>query len=692
MASIKTIAYNSFEDFDYQTFKKESFLPILKEFKESGGNLDFPIKEYDKIQSAYSWFSGKYGSDNQNLDFLFDEGILTSPVSFNIKEGKIIISDLYNTYWFRDNTIKHKTHIENKMSSFLKEFKLIKDDISSLEFTNNEKLNTINGDYKEVLFHLLNLINLPKAYDEAFTIYPEIKSLWLEEKPHSKFGNIGGFLVTKNLLSLNSYRFSNTNILDNISVFYKHDIIKYTLLKNEEYNNILKSLIEHEIYSNNLDFIKEVHKLIDLKKFEDLNKENYDGLISKSRTKEMTELLLSIDLFVYKDSDNSILNSRYIKNDIVLDTILSDSRYTELLNSEPYYFYKGFIVDQKDTSFTDLLIDKYNLNILKFDMLDIGFKQNGIEGISHYLNKGADPRNCEEFISNLLSRRDISTLKKLKKENIFNAFYPDPLYYILNKSEVKENFTWISKVTEDDLKRNTMYGQPAWWGIKNKAGLNIIKPHIKDFNDNGSAGGSYFTNLSKNLKYAKIGYSFKEDSYDLHLDIIKELNDYQIKNNLDLLDITHIETNGNNLFHNLFLSDNSHTNQSKKFIDILLSYDYSESNIGIMLSTKNKNELTPIEIILNNIDKAHKDKKSTYDFDNTIISLLTYCKNEFDYGHINNDNKSIVELLSGLNNEKINHLIAEYKDASYIYYSNIELHNELAKNTTDKKEGKKIKI
>ena len=419
---IKTISYNDFTAMPIEISHNPTvLLEELIKFHEQGGNLNLSIKYsmHDKLVNAEEWFR-ELGHGTEFMERLFEKELLISPGTWKIEDSRIIEHPLYGAYWYRDSSELYTEHIAKGLGQLVKQLK--ESGVEPVSYTETDYYRkNITIDYQHPIFYLTEKIGTAAAYREVFTNNPEYTELWKAPT-----------LFSKEEPAFISAIGANFNDISNAAValvFYEFNIAKDYFLQPENAPKLHK-LLTHAISNNNLSFLKENIGDWDLSSIEKLKKTDStfqieNAFLRYANTAEMAQFLLEQNVFVMDDK-RTIFHKEYLNKPVILETILSfKPEYHNWVKKNAAYVYQNYMeYGYKET--VDLFIDKFEFPVTKYDMLQVGQRMMKYDGVSWALEKGADPRQCEKFITSCVARRDdgLSQLKALSREKLFDPFYP----------------------------------------------------------------------------------------------------------------------------------------------------------------------------------------------------------------------------------------------------------------------------
>lgn len=597
---IKTQQFNDFTEYNNYTLtsqeEKEQFFQTLMDFHKQGGNLELPVMHYENspLTKPEEYFR-KVFNDAEYIKRMVQEGMLSSPFNFRIDEKN-------NTIWTSNIFGLRKMAQKEIMSMYedqiFKAIAILVDNLKQCEKEPEILQSWVDYDnkYEEYTrYHpvmtIADHLERAEVYDIIFTKRPDYIELF--KNTPSKYKETSQKKIKDMFIGFRD----EINNGDMAMMFYKHGMADF--LRDEGREKLLANFIGHVARRGDVAFLEKYFSDIDVMTL-DMKSTNYESILRNARDYDTAKWLLDHNAFV--------IGSRHVISGVIDEdkatSIFSDELYTEVFEAildHPQYQYLA--QEQSDAFFHTygerrfnartimLLVDKYHASLENIDAMSLGLKiQNEfnktdptINGVQWMLERGADPRNCESFIQSLVNDRanGLSTLKKLDKAKIFNAFYPDSLFHMLDKSDVKPFFTYLEKAPEDAFSRHTKEGYPAWWGATKGQAISIIKNKI-DYNQTSLSGVSYYTFVA----------SKTEKVYDVMTNLLPALQ----KDNPDAqFKMGKPDTLGNNFLHHLF-SINSTKYLNTDFVEFFIQY--TDTPCYDMLFQPNRLGVTPVDQII----------------------------------------------------------------------------------------------
>lgn len=635
---IKTVQYNDFTQLSYDVKRDFELLKEeIQEFINNGGNILLPVLDRE-TSSFFEWFHTIFQDKSEAyLINLIENKIIDNPFDFIVnQETKTIhFSDKVPFYWLRNNI----GYFPNLMTQSLRklvtqidgwelglDYYLFSDDnIERRKYLFNEDLDKDSDKYPKLSYKEDNDKNrIEQTYHPLITIMRHFHS--------TSFNNLDIFynaiFSTQTQTDFRKLWQHNPDFLKDIfnktkkgedrlpRIFYKYNICRDFIDTNE--NSILLNMVKNALYENDVDFIKEHISKWDLKLLEkDLG--DYEFLLHYTNNSEVINILLKNGANYNKNPENIVPSLfHYTSSSVLIDEILSyDKNVKENLEKYPDEFYKTlFLPDNKSRSFQQntlrLLVEKYNYFLETEEYLPIFLDFNKTENLKWLINNGVDVRKCSSFMEKVLMHKKdgLKYLKQLQKENLFNSFYPDPLFHILSKYKNKDFSTWLDKCPTENYTRYTINGYPVWWGFNSTNMWDIVKTKVTDYSQLSKNGLSWFYHVAK--RNARTDY--KE---------VSELNAFKfmIKNQPNLiLNLDGIDNEGKNVFHYLFKEKYSYNTSSDLLLSVL---EHSNNDIIPLLLQEDKNGITPLGELY-----ASVGKKDSYAVEQYLRIIINYCCKE----------------------------------------------------------------
>lgn len=697
---MKTVQYNDISEYSHEQINNFYFmLEEFKKFVQNGGNLNLDVKtQYNNnIIPFDEWFKSRYSENPEYLNILIKENLILNPFTFIVDHKTLQIKDSpkYGLYWMKNNFDIYKENILEAIKNLsieIQDWDLYENifitkriprnilDLNEIENDNGKKLPSYiyldysNKEKQEAYRH--PLVTIALFLDNA-DVYETI--LQTNQKYKKLFKNKNSQYFLKSLMNSGYNQTKSIN-----AILYKHGI-NNEIYHTEEYINThsFAECISQLISFNELQTLKNNIKHINFEKLEGSLQNNF---LKLSQTKEMTEFLINNNAIIYGEVFNNLtektttINSfKEINNIEVFELVIEKSpEYKKMITEEPITFYKLF-KDDYNNKITfqklKLITEKYNFPLEKIEIFELADNVDIFETLPWFLENGADPRKCRSFISKCSTQRadGLKKLKALKKQELFNSYYPDPIYNLLSTAVTKDFFTWLDKAPIEQFSRYTIYGEPAWWGFNNTHGFNLILKKIEDFNQLSNKGYSLLFNMVK--KNPKRTYSPDYDPY-VCLDKLVSKNKKPFK-------ISGQDEKGNNIFHYL-LNYNEYTrkNIDEKYLEHILS---SPEQTGELLTQKNKEGVFPLE----KIEPFLKYSNNIY----SIKKILLHSLNTLDFETIltiNNEDVNIYNFCLDLFKEEPDNINLVNK-----IYESKKLYKDLNKNLNQEstiKKTKKLKV
>lgn len=665
---IKTVAYNDFSNVSAEIRNDKNLLmKELLDFHAKGGDLNLDIFKYEH-HKAEEWLRNEFKEPSYMIE-LFEKGLLHSPNKWVLDiENKSIIQPLfYHEYWFRDNHNFYSDYFAQGITNLMEEIKSSGIDIT--EFSYQYKKydgNIVKNDFEHPLLTLTvfrEMVNI-KMLEAILNHSPEYAPLWKLPNRYSQ----ENLPIYQTLLGPQMWDLKDKDLA---IVLYKHNIAKDFILKSD---GALKDVIWKAVYNDDIDFIKNHIHEWNLPLLEKIG--GYDRPYLKSvQSTEMANLLLENGSYVEitePGKESNIFSIQHFKNLIAIEAILDHPKYQHLISQKPEYFshfFKNVSYGQETkTEIILTLLNKYNYDTDKIDLLYVGkelFSTYNKDGVEWALEHGADPRNCQEFIKQWVSKENFSELKAIHTKKILNLFYPDPLSEIIKHKLAQPAFNLIEKATSEDFGRETKYKKIAWWKVEGIINFKAISKKIPNLNVLNSLGQSFL--YYKSTIKDNINNEFFNE-------VIKS---HQVKNPNELLSIEGLDKNNNNILHNLF----SPVLNGNKIPLLNYVLNLNEEYIRDLLIQENNNGKTPLELAIIKITDEFSGNYNTpyYEY---LVKSLKIVENDFDYNKTYED-KTLLEALEKI--IKLPELMEEVRTWAALSHLNSIVPNKL-----DSKLKKKI--
>lgn len=612
---IKTQQFNDFTEYNNYTLtsteEKEEFFQVLLDFQKQGGNLELPVMHNDNyaLTQPEEYFR-KVFDDANYINRMIEHGMLSSPFSFRIDEAN-------NTIWtsqiFGINKMNQSTIMDMYEKQILKAIEVLVENLQHcakepdiLQTWNDYEGKYEQRGFKHPVLTILSTFNKPEIYDIVFSKRPDYKALFLETSEGlKKAGKTGEEKIKEMIMGYHG----DIDEKDLAMVFYTHGMADF--IHQPENEKMLFSLFQHAVSTSNLEFLNKYFPDIDLKPIE-LNSTEYSSLLRKARDYDTAKWLLEHGAFVIGErhiisgsidetKETSIFHDELPAS--VFEAVLDHPDYQHLVEEHGDSFFKTYGDRRFNSKHIMLLVDKYHASLKNVDAMSLGLsiqrtfdldnpEKNGVQWM---LDHGADPRNCSDFIDRLIKDRKegLPTLKRLHKSKIFNAHYPDPVFHMLDKSDVKSFFTYLEKIPDEAFSLHTKKGYPAWWGAKNEQAVAIIKHKNIDFNQTTPTGVSYFNFLA----------SRTDKEYKIIPDILKTLQKHDPDAKLAMGKPNAL---GNNFFHHLY-SIKSRKHLDSNFAQFII--ENSDTPAYDLIFQANQAGITPVDQIIQ-ANALNRDKNS----------------------------------------------------------------------------------
>ena len=487
---IKTIPYNDFTAYGWKEKQDHEFMfQEMKRFVESGGDLSHQVMEGDsKLVNFADYIKSKFSVEL--MDKLMDNNLVQSPFSFILNEKHITEDKKYGLRWMRENYYEFEKQIINSVKEISKKIKGIE-----LSHYSQADYNGVYNDHKN--FHPLyyiasELSNKPHVWkailDNNLDMHEYMKKLLAKKEIFEGFFEArSGDIRSPELANL----------------FYKNSIIDSYIDKNESF---VYDLASNAIYQNDLKVLNKLIENFNLPKIEK-EKKSYEAFLKKANSPEVAEILLNTGCFavgIWKGDKSKNTTSYAIDEHMSRDTLSSIINHVDkdLVVKHHKYFYNTFIKERADLETVKVLIEEHKFPIEKYDMLCVGQKIrsnfSSFDSIKWFLEHGADPRNCEDFVSTIVAQREDGkkSLGLYKREGLLDTFSSDMIYAMANNEDMKKIFiNYYEKVTPEQLSRPTKDGSPAWFGVNSQDFFNLIKNKIEDYNQLSLKGDAWINSF-----------------------------------------------------------------------------------------------------------------------------------------------------------------------------------------------------
>lgn len=617
---IKTFVYNEF-DFSNYSVDKNKFIQEIEDFSKSGGNLNHPVKDGDKIISAFKFLEDKFGVEF--VTSLFLNKTLESPGNWtlNLEEKAIVESNLFNSYWYRDNAHNYRKVIAEGFKKTCQEY--LKNPIYS-EYHYVDNYNS-NKDSKVVKNNLENpllsiLLRIPLK---------EILEVFLKEVPNAKE------LLNQSYYKDHPYYHALINLKDNednlLLLFKNHILDVETLIKNYKFNNFIR----YAIHNNDFEFMNLLkNKSNNPNYIGELDKENsmYDSFLRSVNTPEMAKLLIDSGCPVIKNNseyDSMLFSSKYFSISKI-DTIKFIMEYVPLDYMGKYRnIFWEYLDDSNNLEefkeFTKFIVSK-GFPLENYDLFSACPDTDIPTKIKTCIDLGANVNNCSVTIDKLVSRRDTSSFKAIQKTKLLNLYSPDGIYYLLKSGyHTKTTLDLIDKAETSNLNSMTSFGKPAWFSSDSNEKLHKILKRITSFNQIDSDGNNWITHYySQNIK--------EKNSI---APIVLEMASLEESKNKQLLNLTYKENTSNLLHYGFTFNKNGVKELKDEFITIIKSFN--TTNLNELIGGIDQNGLFPIDYLIKSKSEEGVWNHSFWDskFDN-ILKIAEY-NLDYDKKNINGE-------------------------------------------------------
>lgn len=680
---IKTIAYNDFSSFDVeQKYNFEFMLNEFKNFVSQGGNLNLPILDYsDKIIPFEEWMRKTYSEKPQYFKNLVDLKLINNPFSFIINHDTKTIQDTpgYGLSWLKSNFQHYKPYIIDAVKTLAED---IKDwDLGLNENDTSKRAQHQFPEYiptdlyqsrhtsKHPLVHLMNTFADKDILKVILEASPKYKKLWE--------------YYTEDVTSLSGAIYNRLEHPDIAQTFYNYGIGRDYFQEKENYPK-LHTLISYVLYIDDLNFVKTNIHTWDIPAIEK-TESYYECFLAKTCSKEMAELLIKNNAFVYghfKDDEKEVSCLKAEMNFQALESILENSSIIkDKLQNEPEIFFNLFFSQGHKLDFNKvkMLVEKFNFPIEDFDFWAVAYRTENFTDNFQWLSEhGADPRVCDTFISNLVAQRGdgLKVLKSLHKTQLFNGFYPDPIFNILRSQPTKDFTTWLQKAESEHFSRFNILGYPAWWGVNNINGMSLVADKVKDFTQLSQTGLSWPFYVFK--KGGKRNFSSDYDNVKA-LELFKKKHE---KNAIFSFDLSGHDSLSRNLFHYAFQYEKYKREEvDNNFMALVL--EHTNTNIAELLVKKDQFGKTPLELMV-----EFKEKTNMWNVHEGIKAVLSHSIKQFDFGlliSVDGKEQSVYDICKDLLS-KDEKKLADLEQ----YYSSWKLYHKLDQSLNSEHNNKSI--
>lgn len=618
---IKTFVYNDF-NFPRYNINKAQVIQDIDDFIKSGGNLNYPIKDDNKLSQAFSFLENILGVEF--VTSLVKKGHLNSPGEWILDNTShsIIEPELFGGYWYRDHADKYREILADGYKTVCNQF------IDNPIYTSFVSINAENNLVKNTLDHPLLSILLKIPFKELVEVFiqtiPEAKELLHQvynEKMHITY-----------LDSL----VEGTDSQEILVLFFKYNIVPLNVLL-EEYN--FDEVIKYAIYHEDFEFIELLKSQSENPQYISiLDKDNsmYDSFLRRSTSPEMAKILIDAGCSVIKENNqyDSFLLSKSSFPIHKFDTIKFIMEYVPLDYMGKYQnTFWEYLQSAKDIqqfkTFANFIVSQ-GFPIEKYDIFNICPVEDLTTKLQTCLDVGANPNSCRDLIHHLISKRDIGTFKAIQKTKLLNLYSSDAIYYFLEStSYTKTTLDLIDKADNADINNLTSFGKPAWFSAHSKDTLNKILKKITSFNQKDSTGHNWITHYySQNLK----------DSHEI-APLVLEIASLEESKNKKLLALTHKENTSNLLHYGFTFSQYKTKELREEFITIVKSFD--TINLNELLSGLNENGLFPIDCLI--LSKSTEGVWNKSFWDTKLDTLFKLAEYNLDYDKKNINGKSLID-------------------------------------------------
>lgn len=671
---IKTFAYNEF-NYDGYSVDKNKALEDIEDFIKSKGNLNYPIKERDKIIPAHAFWEEKLGVNI--ISQFFEKEYLESPGHWNLDEKTktVIESELYDKYWYQNN---YKNYSKIISEGFRK---LCQSYIANPIYDSYQYKDEYNSNSKKDNFNVIRTDVHPLVEILLRNPHKEMIEVFIEELPNSKellnMQRYGDFTYDR---LINKSQSSE----DIISSLFKHKIVDTRILI-EKYS--FNSVIKYAIYKNDFDFMNSLKKesnnpfyIAEL----DKNHSMYDSFLRRANTPEMAKFLIDAGCPIIKKDDkyDSVLfcSDKFKHLDVVkfiLDYVPNNymTQYENVFGE-----YLKTIHNTNDfKDFVNFIVNK-GFPLEKYDLFNIAPGESFEEKITTCLELGCDKNNCKYLIRSLISKRDTSSFKAIQKTKLLNLYSPDAIFYFLSQdNHTKSTLDLIDKADINNINSLTSFGKPAWFAANNQEKLHKIFKKINSFSQLDSEGNDWITHY------------YSQSPKDNHhiASTFLEMIALEEKKQNKLLSL-HYKEGESNLLHYGFTFNYKNKDFRDEFVTMIKSLNHS--NLNELFSTLDEEGLFPIDRLI--ISKSNKDVYNISFWDDKLHSLLKLAEFNLDYDSKNKNGQTLYSQLihyySISEKSNMNEFIEPIKNAYSKYKLYNKLENTLTSNVIDNKKVNKI--
>jgi hypothetical protein len=513
--------------------------------------------------------------------------------------------------------------------------------------------------------------------------FKEMLNAFLEEVPNAK-----------ELLHEEMYRKQTVyeNLIDHskdsediLLSLFKYEIVDVnTLIENYKFNDVIKKAI----HDNDFSFINLLKKQSNNPHYiGELDKDNsmYDCFLRRVNTPEMAKVLIDAGCPVIKKNDkfDSILFSPEYFSIYKLDVIAFIMDYVPMDYIKIYEnIFWEYLKKTNDLNqfkkFTEFIVFK-GFPLDKYDLFNVCPGNSWEDKIKTCLNLGANPNNCRDLITKLVTNRDTSSFKAIQKTKLLNLYSPDAIYYLLSAdNHTKGTLDLLDKAEIDNINALTSFGKPAWFGANTKDKFHKILKKINTFNQLDSEGNNWLTNY-----YSKE----KKDKYDI-ASLVLEMSALEENKNHTLLSLNHKEGQSN-VLHYGFTFDIRNKELRDEFVSIIKAFN--TNNLNELFSSLNEEGLFPIDKLIES--KSNEDVWNKTFWDSKLDSILKLTEFNLDYDCTNKNGKTLFEQLIFYYSIDKSPNMMNFVDSIKNAYSKYQLYNKLDSNLIpENKKAVKLKI
>lgn len=617
---IKTISYNDFSHYSY--FKNndsiQQFLNDLRDFHRQGGDLNHDVlNNTGKIETFESWMQNKLSNDPALFKQIVDEKLITNPFYFQLDHKNKIVTDIpgYGLEWMRKNFKLYKPYILEAIEKLAQEIQpwglgfIEENDEDEIaierilkrrsknwsEYSKNtieykaSGISHISFNRRHPLQTIAEVFNDADVFNVILKTDPQYTLLWQNKNS-----------IILDFVSVYHRTLNNSEIA---KIFYSYNIGRDIFqhggsLDGEGSSQYMLQILNSAINDSDVEFIKQYINDFDVPTL-DLMNDSDSLFLNRTKNIEIGKILFNKGAIVYSPSLENFVYGKMISHKIdpeLLDFILNnDQKFKHLLLTDPtndvfkQFFSSDRTPSQQIFDCIKVLVENHNypLNILNFISLASKFESH--EELAHLnvlqwgIEHGYDPRNCKTFIEKSIKERadGLKQLKLLQKKNLFNSYYPDPLYHLLANNITKDFATWLEKVPSENYLRNTQEQKLAWWGASGEYAMNLIFKNVNDFTQLSSSGLSWLYELSQ------ISENKHSEKNSFLTKIIKK------KGRLSF-NISGVDHEGKNLFHHLFRYKKERMNY--ELVKIIL--ENTDDNVAQLIIHSDSHGETPLALLL----------------------------------------------------------------------------------------------